>query len=335
MALALRRDRLDQAVRLVGARVAAGEVAAAVLHVRSGNRVLNQAFGAARTPRAVFLLASITKPMTATAAMILADRGEISLNDRVQKFIPEFQGGERNRVTLRHLLTHTSGLPDMLPENEELRKRHAPLKEFVAATCRTPLLFSPGTRVQYQSMGVLLAGEIVERIAGRRLRDFLRAQVFERLGMPDTSLGLGGRRIPETMQCQVDERTDWDWNSAYWRDLGSPWGGAHSTASDVSRWLRYFVHPDPPVLRAETAAAMIANQNQGLNLPWGLGWMTGEGRLAKGSSSRTFGHSGSTGTIAWLDPEKDLSLVLLTTKPAAVSQKTLLGPVSDVVASAG
>jgi CubicO group peptidase (beta-lactamase class C family) len=237
-------------------------------------------------------------------------------------------------VILRHLLTHTSGLPDMLPENEELRKRHAPLKEFVAATCRTPLLFSPGTRVQYQSMGVLLAGEIVERVARRPLRDFLRAQVFARLGMPGTSLGLGGRKIPDTMQCQVDEHTDWDWNSAYWRDLGSPWGGAHSTAGDVSRFLQYFVHSDPAVLKTETAAAMIANQNQGLSLPWGLGWMAGAGRLAKGSSSRTFGHSGSTGTIAWLDPEKDLSLVLLTTKPAAVSQKTLLGPVSDMVASA-
>jgi CubicO group peptidase (beta-lactamase class C family) len=88
------------------------------------------------------------------------------------------------------------------------------------------------------------------------------------------------------------------------------------------------------VLKAQTAAAMITNQNTGLNLPWGLGWMTGGGRMAKGSSARTFGHSGSTGTLAWLDPEKDLSLVLLTTKPAAVSQKTLLGPVSETVASA-
>jgi CubicO group peptidase (beta-lactamase class C family) len=334
MALALRQERLDQAVQLIGAKVAAGEVAAAVLHVRSGDRVLNQAFGAARTPRAAFLLASITKPMTATALMILADRGDLSLKDPVQNFIPEFQGGERNRVILRHLLTHTSGLPDMLPENDELRKRHAPLKEFVAAACRTPLLFSPGTKVQYQSMGVLLAGEIVERVARRPLRDFLRTQVFEPLGMPDTSLGLGGRNLPETMQCQVDEHTDWDWNSTYWRDLGSPWGGAHSTASDVSRLLQYFVHPDPPVLNAETAAAMVTNQNQGLNLPWGLGWMMGEGRLANGASSRTFGHSGSTGTIAWLDPEKDLSMVLLTTKPAAISQKTLLGPVSDAIASA-
>ena len=334
MALALRRESLDLAVQLVNAKVTAGEVTAAALHIRSGDQVLDQAFGAAPNPRAVFLLASITKPMTATAVMILADRGELSLNDPVRKFIPEFQGGERDRVILRHLVTHTSGLPDMLPENEEFRKRHAPLKDFVAATCRTPLLFSPGAKVQYQSMGVLLAGEIVERVARRPLRDFLRAEVFSRLGMPDTSLGLGGRKIPDTMQCQVDEHTDWDWNSAYWRDLGSPWGGAHSTASDVARFLRYFVHPDPPVLKAETAAAMITNQTQGLNQPWGLGWMTGGSRLAKGSSSRTFGHSGSTGTLAWLDPEKDLSLVLLTTKPAVVSQKTLLGPVSDVVASA-
>ncbi len=162
---------------------------------------------------------------------------------RWQKFIPEFRGGDRERVVIRHLLTHTSGLPDMLPENEELRKRHAPLREFVTATCRTPLLFTPGTKVSYQSMGVLLAGEIVERITGRPLREFLRRQLFQPLGMRNTSLGLGGRKIPDTMQCQVDEHTDWDWNSPYWRDLGSPWGGAHAAAGDVSRLLRCFVNP--------------------------------------------------------------------------------------------
>ena len=333
VALALGKERLDQAVQLVSAQIKTGEVSAAALHIQSGGQVINQAFGAAKSPRAVFLLASITKPMTATAVMILADRGQISLQDPVQKFIPEFQGGERGRVLVRHLLTHTSGLPDMLPSNEDLRKRHAPLKDFVAGTCRTPLLFTPGTKVQYQSMGLLLAGEIVERVSRRPLREFLRTQLFERLGMAETSLGLGGRKIADTMQCQVDQHTDWDWNSAYWRDLGSPWGGAHATASDLSRLLHYFVHPDPGVLKPETAAAMITNQTQGLNQPYGLGWLTGEGKLAKGASPRTFGHGGSTGTIAWLDPVKDLSVVLLTTKPAAVSQKRLLGPVSDLVAS--
>ena len=91
--------------------------------------------------------------------------------------------------------------------------------------------------------------------------------------MKDTSLGLGGRDLAGTMQCQVDEHNDWDWNSAYWRNLGSPWGGAHSTAADVGRFLRYFADPTPPVLKPATVAAMITDQNRGLNTPWGIGWM--------------------------------------------------------------
>ena len=142
--------------------------------------------------------------MTASAVMLLSDRKQLSLEDPVSKFIPEFRGGEKDRIQIRHLLTHTSGLPDMLPENDALRKRHAPLKDFVAATCATPLLFSPGTSVKYQSMGVLLAAEIVERVSRRPLPDFLRDEIYRPLGMKDTSLGLGGRELAGTMQCQVE-----------------------------------------------------------------------------------------------------------------------------------
>ena len=132
------------------------------------------------------------------------------------------------------------------------------------------------------------------------------------------------------MQCQVEEHNDWDWNSAYWRNLGSPWGGAHSTAADVGRFLRYFAEPSPPVLKPATAAAMITDQNRGLNTPWGIGWMLSRG-MGKHSSPRTFGHSGSTGTLSWLDPEKGVSFVLLTTKPSALSNRSLLAPVSDMI----
>jgi CubicO group peptidase (beta-lactamase class C family) len=330
--MALKRDNFDQAARLIDGQARSGALAAAVLHVECGGDTWTRAFGAAGTLDAVFLLASITKPMTAAAVMILADRGALSLDGPVARHIPEFGGGERPRVLIRHLLTHTSGLPDMLPENEELRRRHAPLRDFVAGACQTPLLFSPGTRVQYQSMGILLAAEIVERVTRRRLRDFLKAEVFQPLGMKGASLGLGGRPIAQTMPCQVEQPSDWDWNSPYWRDLGSPWGGALAAAADVNRFLRYFVRRDARVLRPETAAAMVANQTPGLNQSWGLGWMVGR-RFGKGCSAHTFGHSGSTGTLAWLDPDKDLSLVLLTTLPAAVSQKTLLGPVSDLISA--
>ena len=333
VAMALRKEKVDEAISLIRSQVESGSVRAAALHVRQGKQVIDRAFGAAQTPGAVFLLASISKPITASAVMLLSDRKQLSLEDPVGKFIPEFRGGERGRVLLRHLLTHTSGLPDMLPENDALRARHAPLKEFVAATCATPLLFSPGTEVRYQSMGVLLAGEIVERVSGRPLPDFLRDEIFRPLGLNATSLGPGGRAIPGTMQVQVDVHNDWDWNSAYWRNLCSPWGGAHSTAAEVGRFLRFFADPTPPVLKPATAAAMITDQNRNLKTPWGIGWMLARG-FGKHSSPRTFGHSGSTGTLAWLDPESGVSFVLLTTKPAVASSKTLLGPVADVISEA-
>ena len=148
--------------------------------------------------------------------------------------------------------------------------------------------------------------------------------------MKDTSLGLGGRELAATMQCQVEEHNDWDWNSAYWRNLGSPWGGAHSTAADVGRFLRYFAEPSPPVLKPATVAAMITDQNRGLNTPWGIGWMLG----AAWANTRRREHSGTAdppGRWRWMDPEKGVSFVLLTTKPAALSNRALLSPVSDVI----
>lgn len=334
-AFAFGQNKWDDAVQLINSQTSSGQVAAAVLFVRSGSMVLQRAFGKAQTPHAVFLLASLTKPMTASALMVLADRGQVSLSDPVQRFIPEFRSDGRERVLVRHLLTHTSGLPDMLPEDQELRKRHAPLSEFVERTCRTPLLFAPGAEVRYQSMGFLLAAEIASRITKEVFPTFVREHVFQPLGMRDTSLGLGGRSISQTMLCQVQDASDWDWNSSYWRNLASPWGGAHATVGDLDQFLQYFAHPDERVVKPETASAMVANQTAGLNKRWGLGWMLNNGQFAKGCSAATFGHSGSTGTLCWLDPKNGRSFVLLTTEPSRQSNKTLLSPVSEMVSLLG
>lgn len=338
---ALQRDAIaavtqtSPAIEKIEAATRSGEVSAAALYVSQGKTVVERGFGKARSPHEVFLLASITKPMTAAGLMKLVERGKLSLDDPANKYIPEFKGEGRERITIKMLLTHTSGLPDMVPENNELRKKHAPLKDFVAATCRTPLLFPPGTQCKYQSMGILLASEIAQRVTDMPFRDFLKREIYSPLGMSQTSLGLGGRKIPDTAQCQVppgDE--DWNWNSPYWRDLGAPWGGAHASAADVARFLEFFMHPRDGALKASTARSMTANQNQGLNKPWGIGFMIEPGGFGKKCSPRTFGHYGSTGTVAWADPEKDLICVLLTTKPADQSRAGLLGPVSDMVAAA-
>ena len=93
-------------------------------------------------------------------------------------------------------------------------------------------------------MGLLLAAEIAVRVTRRPFQNFLAEQVFGPLKMSETSLGLGGRAVRDTMQCQVEQVSDWDWNSSYWRNLGAPWGGAHSTVHDVSTFVRYFANPD-------------------------------------------------------------------------------------------
>ena len=332
--LAIRRNRIDEAEAIIRREVAGG-VESVALHVEQGGEVIARGYGRARA-ESVFLLASITKPMTAAAVMMLRDQGRLALTDKVQKHLPEFTGGERGRVEIRHLLSHTSGLPDMLPENEALRKRHAPLREFVAGALRTPLLFSPGERMQYQSMGILLAAEIVERLTGRPLREFLRTELFGPLGMKSASLGLGGRKVEQLVHSQVKEVTDWDWNSGYWRDLGAPWGGAHANAADVARLLKFFLEPrDLGTMRASTVREMVTNQNGGLAKgSWGIGWKVGPGEFGRACSVATFGHSGSTGTLAWADPAKKLIFVMLTSKPADESRRTLLGPVSDAVSEA-
>jgi CubicO group peptidase (beta-lactamase class C family) len=333
MLLALKGARFEEAIDLIEQQVRSGYVSAVSLTIHDPAGTVNRAFGKASGTDAVFLIASLTKPMTASALMILVDRKEVALSDRVQRFIPEFRGEGRERVLVKHLLTHTSGLPDMLPNDHELRKRHAPLANFVAETCRTPLLFAPGTQWRYQSMGILLAGEVVKRVSKQPLPTFLRDQVYEPLRMKSTSLGLGGREISKTMQCQVDQVSDWDWNSAYWRNLASPWGGSLSTGNDLVKFLTYFAHPYDGILKTATALAMISDQTPGLSRRWGFGWMLNNATFGPGCSPVTFGHEGSTGCLCWCDPKKDASFVLLTTKPAEYSGKTLLSPVSDLVSN--
>lgn len=338
---ALKDGKLEQAAALIQTAVAAGKIRAATLDVRQGQHVFQRAFGEARTPDTIFLIASITKPMTAAGLMILADRRKLALEDPVRKFIPEFTEGDRKLITIRHLLTHTSGLPDQLPENVELRKRHAPLKDFVAAAVRTPLLFKPGTQVKYQSMGLLLAAEIAERITGEPFPKFLDRDLFQPLGMKRTALGLGSFSIPSTAQCQVDaapglygggsiDARTWDWNSTYWRNLAAPWGGVHSTGPDIAAFLRYFLAPDGRILKKETAARMIVDQNQGLKEPRGIGFVVKPGSFGRACSAKAFGHSGATGTIAWADPASGLSCVVLTTLPLEMAEKLVLKPVSDL-----
>ena len=135
----------------------------------------------------IFLVASVTKPVTATAVLQLVEGGQLTLDTPVCSIIPEFTGDGREAVTIRHLLTHTSGLPDGIPENQEFRRRHAPLTEFTSRMLSLGLLFEPGSSISYQSAGINLLGEIVHRISGLPLPVYLQQHIFRPLGMQDTT----------------------------------------------------------------------------------------------------------------------------------------------------
>src|SRR5438876_3906139 len=265
--------------------------AASVLVARRGVIVLRGGWGTlapeAASPKAgpetVYILASITKPVTVTALMLTVERGQVSLTDPVQKYLPEFQGPGREKVRVQDLLAHTSGLPDMLPENVQLRQANAPLAEFVKGAMSTPLLFEPRTSFSYSSMGTLLAAEIVERVTKMPLAQFEQQELFEPLKMKNSSLGLGKRALADTARVQGDSfaQTEKDLerygaNSRYLRKLGHPWGGMHSNVDDLSIFLQMYlnggVYDGKRILGRATVEAMIADQNKTLSHPFGLGW---------------------------------------------------------------
>jgi CubicO group peptidase (beta-lactamase class C family) len=325
--------------------VADGVVANASLAVWQGDDHFEKGFGAPYDPEAIFLIASISKPMTAAGVMVLHDRGQLKLDDPVMKFIPEFSEGDRAKITIQHLLTHTSGLPDQLPENNDLRKAHAPLSEFVKGAVKVPLKFAPGTAYSYQSMGILLAAEVVQRITGEPFEPFMKREVYTPLGMTRTAMGLGDFVLEKTVRSQTEAAapesgggdptaTDWDWNSVYWRKLGAPWGGAHSTAPDIARFYHSFLHPEGKVLKAETARLMLQNHTPELAVKRGLGFGLGAGAGSPGCSDQTFGHDGSTGTLSWADPATDTICVVLTSLPAGAAKPHPRELASDKVAEA-
>jgi CubicO group peptidase (beta-lactamase class C family) len=233
----------------------------------------------------------------------------------------------------------------MLPQNTDLRRAHAPLSEFVRGALQTPLLYSPNTDFRYQSMGILLAAEIVERITGKRLRDFEQEDLFAPLGMERSALGLGRFQIPETVWCgtslsESEDARRFGANSPYWRDMGHPWGGMHSTGPDLAVLLQTFLNGGEyggrRLFSPAAVRAMTTDQNGSLDAPWGLGWGLARSRvwcfLGELCSPATFGHTGATGTVAWADPEQHLICVVLTNR--MVANGSLLRRVSNAVAAA-
>jgi CubicO group peptidase (beta-lactamase class C family) len=279
---ALRAEQWDDAAEVLGRATVAKQVDAAVLHVVQSEKSFTRHFGKAASGDAMFLLGSISKPMNVTAVMALFDQGKFQLDDRVRKFLPAFTGEGRGYVAIRHLLTHTSGLPDQLANNNTLRKQHAPLTEFVEQAIRTRVEFAPGTQYQYSSMGILLAARIGEIVSGADILTLADRNVFQPLGMRHSTQGLGRFKLEEMVSCQMEgaapesgsgdpQAKEWDWNSPYWRKLGAPWGGTHASAPDVAKFLDEFMRVRGKAIKRDTARLMIKNHNPAGVTPRGFG----------------------------------------------------------------
>lgn len=353
--------RLNQAYHYLEELVSAGRIpGASILVADNGIPIEARSFGNMSLlpdsqqvqPDTIFLVASVTKPVTAAAVMLLVERGKLLLDDPVYSIIPEFANRGKEVITVRHLMTHTSGLPDMLPENTQLREQHAPLKEFIRRICDLELDFPAGTDIQYQSCGIAILGEIVERITGSSLPEFLRSEIFSPLGMHDTSLGIGVLQTDRVAHVNVGEemqKVDWGWNKSYWRNFGAPWGGMFSTVNDMFRFCQAFINGGEfdrtRVFSLATTKAMTADQTTLMpNIPseiksgrvWGLGWRlqptadwSAFGDLV---SPGAFGHYGATGTVVWADPFSRVVCILFTTQPSA-SSEGILGRCSNMVAA--
>ena len=350
-------ERVERAFGLVGQMVDSGRIPGAAMLVGHTNYVYGpRAFGRMGSPEAapvrpdtIFLVASLTKPVTATAVCLLLERGLVALNQPVRELIPEL-GPDEDEICLLHLLTHTSGLPDMLPNNEELRAAHQSLETFIEHICRVPLDFPPGRKVQYQSCGIALLAEIVRRVTGDELRDFLSEELFGPLGMSDTFLGRRDEdrsRISDVSIAPVAAATDWHWNSDYWHRFGAPWGGLFSTVRDYGRFLKMLLQGGEidgvRVLSPVTVDRMTTNHmrllsglsaEDRLSNAWSLGWQmacpTTSDYLGDLLSPRAFGHGGATGTGAWADPATGLRFVLFTNQPELGRE---IGLVSNAVAA--
>jgi CubicO group peptidase (beta-lactamase class C family) len=301
----------------------------------------------------LFLVASITKPVTVTAVMMLIERGEVMLSDRVAKFVPAFAAEGKSEILVRHLMTHSSGLPDMLPDNIKLRMAHKPLSAFIEATCALKPLYPPGTQVGYQSMGTAMLGEIVHQVTGKTIQEFLRQEIFDPLDMKDTSLGWQPEKKDRLARVRVPKEmvnTDWGWMSPYWLALGAPWGGLVTSPADFARFclmtlgggaLGKVCILSPASIRTMTSNQLAAMPNVPEEdrrcKPWGLGW-----RLNWPGTSvnfgdllgpRAFGHWGATGTVCWLDPDTETLCLLFTTQPQE-DEGRYLARICNMVAAA-
>jgi CubicO group peptidase (beta-lactamase class C family) len=307
-----RAPDLSRASTLVAEAVKGG-VPGAVLRIDVGGRPrLFEAFGAAQKDT-IFDLASITKCAgTATAAALLVQDGKLRLDERVSFYLPLFgeaADAERRAVTVRQLLTHTAGFP----AGGSYTGKTVTLSQLVEDIARSRRIGTPGEKFLYSDFSAILLGAVLEAVAGEDLGLFCRTRVFQPLGMNATGWRPGWRQIPRCAPCLPDIKDRGkvhDPTAAAAERAGYVTGhaGLFSTAEDLAKLAQVWLGRTA-FLSESVRAEFTREQRFGRGLGWDL---SSAYSIRAQLSERSFGHTGFTGTSLWIDPARDLAVLLLT-----------------------
>jgi CubicO group peptidase (beta-lactamase class C family) len=281
----------------------------------------------AATPDSLFDLASITKAVaTTTMAMILYERGLLELDATVAGTVPEFLAdccGEpdprRRDVSFRMLLAHCSGLPAYEKLFLKTHSRDALLR----AAFTTSLSADPGSRAEYSDIGFILLGAALGRIANESLDAFCQREIFGPLAMSNTSFNPPAEareKIPPTADDRVFRKKiiqgEVQDENAFVLGGVAGHAGLFSTAADLSCFAHAMLHGGRPILRPKTVALFTRREAAPSGTSRALGWDTPSvpSQSGKYFGPSSFGHLGYTGTSLWIDPERQLSVTLLTNR---------------------
>lgn len=303
-------QNLTPAFQIIEAAVADGSIpGAALLVTRHGKLVDQRAFGVceyeARRPfqtDTICWIASLTKPITAVAAMKLVDQKKLRLDAPIEEYLPQLSGlatqdGKFHKVTVRQLLSHTSGIPASVPLRQPnfftqswLERE---LTEVVDAIPLRPLEFPPGSQVNYSNAAPYVVGRVIEVCSGQSYGEFVRSEILLPLKMSDTGFSVTKANIGRAAIVYRRDKGELAEFCRYdpgWRvNMTMPDGGLFSTPQDIARFANSFLEDRSPLLTEESSKAMLSPQSQG----YGLGWIL--------DRENQFSHWGSSGTLVWAD----------------------------------
>jgi CubicO group peptidase (beta-lactamase class C family) len=298
---------------------------------QSGRLVYLQSVGVIKQPDeadrpmptdAIFDLASVTKPVAGATALLLAiEDGLLTLDDPVADYVPEFRGPRKAGVTLRHLVTHTSGITSY----PKLYHEHTEWKSLFEEYCVMPLSNAPGATYEYASENFFLLALAIERVSGRKLDDMLAERVFGPLGLRDTMFTPDVAllpRIPATEYVRWRNRYDWGIvNDKTAQLMGgvSAHAGLFSTARDLATFGDALLADGRDgrhrMLSRDAARLLLSRVPSGGERALGICWWPGRtGVFGDLLGAQCFGHTGTSGTAMCVVPEAELSIVLLTNR---------------------